>query len=338
VTTASTTGTSGTSGNTGTHGTTGTTTTTGPVATSSTGGRSSTSTSTNGTIGTVGTVGGTHGTSTNGTTIGTVGTIGSVGSIGTNNSNTTGTTGNIGSIGSIGTTATNGAYDTCATCDASGGCASDTEGCIAESANATSGYCSPACSSDSDCQGGDVCTAFDDGQGGTFNGCYPSSGSCQGTTGTIGSTGTTSSSSGAICDSCSSDSDCQSGFCNVYDANAGFCDTSNLCSFDSSECGSLGCSDVVSDDCACPQLGGGGTTGSTGTSGFYDTCSPCDASGGCASDTEGCIAESANATSGYCSPACSSDSDCQGGDVCTAFDDGQGGTFNGCYPSSGTCQ
>ncbi|MBS2032720.1 MAG: hypothetical protein JST54_32905 [Deltaproteobacteria bacterium] len=69
------------------------------------------------------------------------------------------------------------------------------------------------------------------------------------TTGSTGSSGSSGSSPGAICASCSSNSDCATGFCNTFSGSAGFCDSANSCQSDA-DCGPYAC-DTNSGDCVC---------------------------------------------------------------------------------------
>jgi hypothetical protein len=81
--------------------------------------------------------------------------------------------------------------------------------------------------------------------------------------------------------------------------------------------------------------GGSGTTGAVSVP-AGDTCSPCHSGSDCPNSGEQCVSE--GGASGFCSPACTDDSQCGAGNLCTSMVDGQGNQIFGCYPATQTCQ
>jgi len=174
---------------------------------------------------------------------------------------------------------------------------------------------------------------------------------------------TTSSGSGTgasapLCTDCSDDAQCQSGFCDLVDPEAGrgFCDSTNPCEADADCEGRASC-DLPSGACACPQLGGAGaSTGSgsssgsgTGTSSQSSTgagtatsstgggttggavCTPCTVTSQCG--TGHCLKQSGG-TSYYCGADCTTDANvCPSGWICDALSSGK----SGCRAVAPTC-
>jgi len=255
-----------------------------------------------------------------------------------NSSSTGGTTGNPGTTGttSSGGTTGNSGGDMCSVCDASGnGCASSSDLCIAEDANATSGYCAPTCTSDSDCASGSTCAQFQDGSGATYQGCYPSSQTC------VGWSGGSSTSSG-------SGTSASTGLTSVGSIGSGAGSAGNTGGTTANPgtttgSTSAGATTGTSTTTGSTSAGttGAGTTGSNGTSGVTvpagDTCQSCRATTDCPHANEQCVTE-VDGEAGYCAPACTSDSQCGSGNLCTPMTDAQGNQLFGCYPATQTCR